>query len=150
MIIDGLLRLSSDQALTSTGDTASTNVIDLQNARDLGSPDPQALQVAVFVSTAFTSGGAGTLQVIFQGSDDNSNWDDYVSSPVYTVAQLAAGASLANFAVPGVPPGRDLPRYWRLRYAIATAAMTGGTVTADLVVNREQRRAYPAGINISN
>lgn len=150
MIIDGELVFSSAQALTSTGTTASTNVIDLTTARDLEPSDPP-LEIYVAIDTVFTSGGAGTLQVLVQGSTDNSTWTTMAGSVAHAVADLTpVGRVLLAMSLPGPSGAQANPRYIRLAYVIATAAMTAGAVDAYMVVDRPKHRYYPAGINISN
>lgn len=146
MILDALLRLSTAQALTSTGTTPSTNVVDLGDARDLGVADPR-IGIYVTVGTAFTSGGAGTLQIKVQGSADNSTWDDYALSPVYALADLVAGAKLMNWKLMERPADIPLPRYLRLAYVVGTAAMTAGTVNANMPLDGQANHQYRAGIN---
>lgn len=146
MILDGLLQFSSAQAITATA--ASTNVLDMLNARDMGAADPM-IQVAVTVGTAFTTANGGTLVVQVQGSADNAAWTTYAESRAYAAADLAAGNRLLPIELPGKASADALPRYYRLNYVVANA-FTGGTINANLVLDRQQDYAYPAGINISN
>lgn len=149
MILDGLLALSAAQAPT-TGSTASTNVIDLSVARDMGVGDNPAMEVLCRVATTFTSGGAGTLQVQVQGSTDNSTFYTMAQSMVYALAALTRGAELINFSLPSPGAGQAIPRYLRLLYVIATADMTAGAINAYLVLDRNRQLAYPPGIVIAN
>ena len=146
MIIDGLLLFSSAQAITATA--ASTNVLDMVNARDMGAADPE-LQVAIYVTTAFATTNAGTLTIAVQGSTDNATFTTYAQSRAYTAGEMTAGAKLLPIELPAKTSGDALPRYYRLNYTVANA-FTGGAVTAMLVLDREDKYAYPAGINITN
>lgn len=146
MIIDGLLRLSDGQEVT-TGATPSTNVIDLKTARDIGVGDDD-LEFNVMVGTAFTSGGSGTLAIAVQGSVDNSTFTTYVTTPAIAVAALTAGSQRV-LKMPRRVAGAAMPRYVRLLYTVATADMTAGTITADLVHGAPASKpsdSYPAGI----
>ena len=147
MIIDGLLLFSSAQDLT-TGTITSTNVIDLQNARDMG-PGEKPLRLACYVVTGFATTDAGTLTIQLQGSTDNATYNIYAQSRAYTAGELTAGAKLAPFDWPNVAVGA-LPRYLRLAYVMGALHFTPGSVTAMLVLDREDRVNYPAGINIAN
>ncbi len=149
MILDALLQFSVAQAPT-TGTTVSTNVIDLSVARDMGVGDDPGIKVLCRVCTAFTSGGAGTLQVLVRGSTDNSTFYTMAQSIAYALAALTVGAELININLPSPGAGQAVPRYLRLEYVIATADMTAGAINADLVLDRNATRAYPAGINIAN
>lgn len=147
MIIDGLLLFSSAQNLT-TGTEASTNVIDLLNARDMG-PGELPLRVACYVGTAFATTDAATLRIDLQGSTDNVTFNTYASSRTYTAAELTAGKKLAPLDWPNVAVG-SLPRYLRLAYQSGALHWTPGSITSMLVLDRQDDFAYPAGINISN
>lgn len=147
MIIDGLLLFSSAQNLT-TGTEASTNVIDLANARDMG-PGELPLRIAAYVGTAFVSTDSATLTILAQGSTDNTTFNTYAQSRAYTAGELVAGAKLAPIDWPNVAVG-SLPRYLRLAYASGALHWTPGSITAMLVLDRQDERSYPAGVNIQN
>lgn len=170
MILDGLLVFDPNptSVAIAAGTQASTNVIplaatgqipvlaNLQGARDMGIGDNPALKINVQVVVAFTSGGAGTLSVAFQGAPDNGSgapgsYTTYYVSPVYALATVAViGARLMDMDVPRPPAGVGLPAYYRLLYTVATATMTAGSVFAALVLDRQDNIQYPAGLTISN
>lgn len=170
MILDGLLVFDPNptSVAIAAGTQASTNVIplaatgqipvlaNLQGARDMGIGDNPALKINVQVVVAFTSGGAGTLSVAFQGAPDNGSgapgsYTTYYVSPVYALATVAViGARLMDMDVPRPPAGVGLPAYYRLLYTVATATMTAGSVFAALVLDRQDYITYPAGLTISN
>lgn len=146
MLIDGLLRVSAEQAIT-TGAAASTNVIDLKNFRDIAVGTDLEWNIAV--TEGFTSGGAGTLAVAVQGSVDNSTYTTYCTTPALAYTVFTLGEQIV-IKMPYRLVGADRPRYLRLLYTVATADMTAGAVTADLVLDAYRNRAvdsYPAGIN---
>lgn len=147
MILDKLLQFSSAQALTSTGTAASTNVIDLGVARNVG-PSP-GIRARASVNTTFTSGGAGTLQAVLQGSADNSTFYTLAAGEVFALAALVAGAVLLDVEVPSNMGANAPPRYLRMAYVIATAAMTGGAVDAQLSLDTENRYDYAPGVAIN-
>lgn len=148
MILDAESRFDNAAALTA--DRASTNIIDLVNARDLGDSyvDNPNLKVRVQVVTALVSGGASTLVVQFQGSTDNVAWDTYISTPAIPKASLVANAVI-DIPWPVKALGAANPRYVRLNYDVTTD-FTGGTISAFVVLDRQANIAYPAGINVSN
>lgn len=145
MYIDGLLQFSSAQALTTTA--VSTNVIDLLNPRDMGLGEDPTLDVVAQVGATFT--GGTSIQVVLQGSVDNSTFTDMVSGPVVAVANAVQGAQLANFPMPTLAPGQALPRYLRLNYVIV-GTMGAGNVTSMIVLDRQANRTYAPGIVIAN
>lgn len=148
LIYDGTVSsagVATGAALTTT--RASTNVLDLLVARDLGAGSVLGTQVTVM--TALT--GATSLQVGFEVSADNSTFYNIQLSPVIPVAQLIAGAPIFRYSVPlnqvlnataGIPaaPGR----YVRLYYTIV-GTFGAGTIFASMIpVNdRVQTYTYP-------
>jgi hypothetical protein len=175
MILDAALQFSSAQAFT-TGANASTNVVDFGinsgipssanggGARDMGIPGKYP-KLLVVVSTTFTSGGAGTLQIALQGAPDDGagapgSYATWWTSPAYALATLTVGSRLMDMDFPRPPDGIAVPRFVRLLYTVATADFTGGALNAYLVLDREDymyqgtdnaiRGAYPAGLVISN
>lgn len=176
MIRDAFLLFDSAANLAQvTGTYTSANILDLhmsgiptlanlQGARDLGIGDNPALKLLVQVVTAFT-GTTGTLQVILQGAPDNGSgvpgsYSNWWASPLYTVAQLNAGSRLMDMDLPRPPDGVSMPRFLRMSYVIATATMTAGTVSAEIILDRQDQPyqgtdnsisgGYPAGLTIAN
>lgn len=170
MILDGLLVFDPNptSVAIAAGTQASTNVIplaatgqipvlaNLQGARDMGIGDNPALKINVQVVVAFTSGGAGTMSVAFQGAPDNGSgapgtFTTYYVSPVYALATLAViGARLMDMDIPRPPAGVGMPAFYRLLYTVATATMTAGSVFSAIVLDRQDYINYPAGLTISN
>jgi hypothetical protein len=175
MIIDALLQFDTAANLAQVvGTYNSANVIDLGviglpsfasggGARDIGIGQYGYPKVFSIVTTAFTSGGAGTLALNLQGAPDNGvgapgTWTTFWTSPVYALATLVAGAELANIDMPKAPAGVGPPRFLRMTYAIAGATMTAGLVASELVLDRFDQikgttgllSGYPPGIAIAN
>lgn len=144
MIMDKLLLFSSAQAVAA--DTASTDVVDLNNARDMGIGWP--LRVMILVTTSFLTTDAGTLQFLLQGSTDNSTYTTYAQSPAIAAATLTAGRRALDVDWPRPGPGMALPRYIRIYYDV-TNSFTAGAVTATLVLDRQDFVAYPPGVVIT-
>lgn len=142
MILDNQTMYTSGQAPTAIGDTASTNSYD----HGLGSSGAGAgdLWLVVKTSTAFTSGGAGTLQAVLQDSADNSSFADVQTlTPVLALAALTANKVLAVTRYPGV-----LRRYTRVAWRIAAFAMTGGTVSAFPVLDTDIQQYLGSGFSV--
>ena len=146
MILDKLLRMSNAQAVTASA--ASTDVIDLGVLTDIG--EGREIELLVQVGTAFTAAGAATMTVALQGSVDNSTFTDMAVTRAIPVASLTAGATLFNISVPPVGTGQAHPRYLRMNYTVATGPMTAGTVTAALLLDRQNATAYAPGIVVAN
>ena len=143
MLLDSSNQFSASQAVTALGSTASTNIIDLGVARDIGDAvTNKDLFLLCQVATAFTSGGSATLQVQFQTAPDNGSglpgsWSTLAQSDAIPVASLVQGYKF----LPGEVPGGTL-RFIRLNYVIATAVMTGGVLKAALVPSLDLQPAY--------
>ncbi len=138
MLIDQQNQFSAAQAVTATGSTASTNVVDLGVARDIGGAVTDQLMLLCEVVTPFTSGGSATLQVQVQTSPDNSAWSTLAQSDAIAVASLVQGY---KFLPNGLPGGTS--RYLRLNYVVGTATMTAGAITAGLVPSLDVQPVYP-------
>ena len=145
MLLDSSNQFSASQAVTALGSTASTNIIDLGIARDIGDAvTNKDLFLLCQVATAFASGGSATLQVQVQSAPDNGSglpgtWSIIEQSDAVAVASLVQGYKfLPGAMVSPATPGRFL----RLNYIIGTAVMTAGAVTAALVPSLDQQPAY--------
>lgn len=128
---------------------ASTNVLDLLVARDLGAGEILGLHVAVMQNFV----GGTSLQVSFQVSPDTTDGDfvDLIQSPVIPIAQLVVGTPIFRYVLPlnqllnataGVlkAPGR----YIRLHYTVV-GTFSAGTVMSYLTPaeDRQEYWTYP-------
>lgn len=149
MILDKQNVFDWQAALTATRE--STDEIDLVNNRDLGFPnvDNPSLKVRVLITTTMLSTASSTLTITFLGSTDSSTWETYVSSPALPKASLVAGFKY-DLAWAPRKDGDPLPRYIRLGYAVGTADMTAGALSAFVVLDLQKNNAYPAGVTVSN
>lgn len=158
MLIDGLLQF--DPAGTAvTASAASTNVLDLMQARDLGIGD-EPLQLMVVTNGAFAPTTA-SLNIQVQGAPDNGSgapgtWTTYAESGALTGTQLNAngnGTVVLPIDLPARAPGAAVPRYLRLNYVVTSGPFTTGTLQAALVLERGQIIAnfgYPPGTVVNN
>lgn len=153
MILDQQLQL--DPAATAvTVTAASTNVIDLTNARDLAIGDAfESPEIVVTVTTTFTAAGAGTLRIQFQGSVDNVTFTTYAQTDDIPKANLTAGTVIKLRLSPMPPHAAGLPRYLRVNYIVTTGPFTAGKLQCDLVPVAQQNNnppTYAPGIAVSN
>lgn len=146
MRFDAELTFSDDQAVTATA--ASTNVIDLGIARELGG-GLTVLEVLATVSTTFTAGGSATMTLAIQGSVDNSTWTTILTTGTMAVADLTVGERLVTVKLPGRELGKARNRYLRLNYTVATGPMTAGTIMAGLGLGTEQFEDYPRNFTVT-
>lgn len=144
-MIDNYTKLASEQAVTSTGDTASTNVYDAGSVHtaDIGAADEVWVN-AVVGATAVTSAGSATVQAVLQDSADNSSWADVLAGPVVPKASCVAGAVLLQSCLPV-----GLRRYTRLVWRVGTAALTAGTFTGYYSLDIQRNIARPSGFTVA-
>ncbi len=144
-MLDNSAKLATAQAVTSVGDTASSNVYDAGNAEssDIGHA-ANGLYLNVNCDTTATSGGAATLQPVLQHSDDNSTFVDAAAGPVVALAGLTAGASLWKTKLP-----LGLNRYTRVVFRVGTAALTAGAFSAFYSLGVEHNVQRPSGFTVA-
>jgi hypothetical protein len=155
-----------------TGTQTSSNVLDLGlingtpssanggGARDMGIQEGPNIKLSAYATAAFT--GGTSLQLVLRGAPDNGSgaagtYYNLWSSPVYTEAQLTAGAQLCNIDMPRVPDGQPLPRFLQFQY-VTVGTHGAGSLTAEIIFNLDQQiisatnfySGYPAGINVAN
>lgn len=153
LIFDGTLNATTGVpagvAITASATTvASTNILDLLVARDLGVDDYAELHVDVTV--AFTTTNSATLSVAFQTcATTNGTYVTLLQSVAYPAAQLIAGAPIFRYAVPlnqelnstaGIlaAPGR----YLRMLYTVGTGVFTTGSVFTYLNAGHDRQQFW--------
>lgn len=143
-MLDINLRFSAAQAVTSTGDTASTNAYDAGNAAasDFGMVDD--LWMNVMVNTTATSGGSATVQAVLQDSADNSTFADVLAGAAVAVASVTQGTALLQTKLPA-----GLRRYTRVVYRVGTAALTAGKFDAYVTLGIQRNIARPSGFTVA-
>jgi hypothetical protein len=138
MLLDNELFLSNAQAVTATGDTASTNVYDTggSNGQNNLALTGENLWINVVVNTTATSGGSATVQAVLQDSADNSSWADVISGPAVAVASVVAGLTLLQ-----IQPPLGTREYLRIAYRVGTAVLTAGKFDA-YISNTIQKNVF--------
>lgn len=152
MLTDASLQFSTLQAITSTA--ASTNIADLTGKAqgvDWGVAMTH-LQFAIYVGTAFVTGGGATLQVQVQGAPDNGSGAPGTYTTITETDALAASVLTANAKIPidltHRAAGQVLYRFLRLNYVVGTSTFSAGTLSALLVIDRDDwdpMALYPNG-----
>lgn len=155
MILDKNLVFDGDGTTPAaiTTSRASTNVIDLGDAREMSIGE--RLFATVIGNGLFAAGGAATLVVALEGSVDNSAWTVYAQTPALAIATLnsrviGAQPYVIAWTLPARTPGAARPRYLRLNYTVATGPFTAGAVHAFLNLGADQQEAYPRGYSTAN
>lgn len=143
-MLDVNTKLSAAQAVTSTGDTASTNVYDNGSANSSEIGLTEEIWLTVQCSTTATSSGLATVQAVLQDSDDGSTWADVLAGPALPVASVVAGAVLLQ-----TQPPVGTRRYLRVAYRIGTAALTAGAFDAFFGLDVQRNVARPSGFTVA-
>lgn len=143
-MLDVNTKLSAAQAVTSTGDTASTNIYDngSANASEVGLTEE--IWLSVLCSTTATSGGSATVQAVLQDSADGSTWADVLAGAALPVASVVAGAVLLQ-----TQPPVGTRRYLRVVYRVGTAALTAGKFEAYFGLDVQRNVARPSGFTVA-
>lgn len=128
MIRDVQTIYSDAQAITSVGNTDSTNTID-----QLAAGDTYVQQfLRVRVNTAFTSGGSATLAVNLV-TDDDPAFGSATTIPLVTATPVGSLTAKKVLFQGRLPIG--IKRYRKLVYVVGTAAMTAGKIDAEEVID---------------
>ena len=143
MITDKLLRVSEDQAITTTA--FSTDTIDLGVARDVG--EGTALYMNFAVTTALANGTSVKFEVVIS---DNANLSSPVvvgSSDAILTAALTVGKNVVVRINPDIA-GKG-KRYLGARYTVA-GTFNAGKVTADIVETiGDGQKYYASGFTVA-
>lgn len=140
MIIDKLLQVSNEQAVTASA--ASTDVIDFGQANpNSGLNDNTSF--AITVDEAAAAAGAATVTFSVQDSADNSTFADVAVTTAIGKASLTAGQQVL------IPMPAKHRRYVRVYYTVATGPLTAGKFSAQIVTGVQQNLAYPDSSRIA-
>jgi hypothetical protein len=142
MITDKLLRVSTDQAVTTTAVSADT--IDLSIARDMG--EGQELFMNFAVTTAMAGGTSVKFEVIQSASADLSSPTVIGSTDAVVTASLVAGYNTAVRINPQI--GLNGQRYIGARYTVV-GTFSAGKITADVVASiQDGKKFYASGFTV--
>ena len=143
MITDSLLRVSEDQALTTTA--VSTNTIDLSVARDMG--EGTTLYMNFAVTEALANGTSVTFEIITSASANLGTPTVIGSSAAIVTASLTLGKNIVVTLNPSIA-GKG-QRYLGARYTIA-GTFNAGKVTADIVETiGDGQKYYASGFTVA-
>lgn len=144
MITDKNLEFSRAQAITAAA--GSTNTIDLDDVRDIGTGEN--LYLYCVVTTAFTDASSdSTLTVALEGDSTDTITPDATQDLFVIPALSAVGAEFIYRLNPGMTPLQL--RYIRLKYTPNNGNLTTGSLTAIIVKDVQKWRAYNDNITIS-
>ena len=142
MITDKLLRVSEDQAVTSTA--VSTDTIDLVVARDIGEGTPLYMNFAV--TTAMAGGTSIKFEVITSANANLSSPTVIGSSDAIVTSALTEGKNIVVRLNPDIA-GKGA-RYLGARYTVS-GTYSSGKITADVVETiGDGRKFYASGFTV--
>ena len=143
MITDSLLRVSEDQAVTTTA--VSTNTVDLGVARDVG--EGTTLYMNFALTEAFANGTSVTFEVITSASANLGTPTVIGSSAAIVTASLTLGKNIVVTLNPEIA-GKG-QRYLGARYTVA-GTYNAGKVTADIVETiGDGQKYYASGFTVA-
>ena len=143
MITDKLLRVSEDQALTTTA--VSTDTIDLSVARDVG--EGTSLYMNFAVTEALANGTSVKFEVISSAAANLGSPTVIGSTDAILTAALTLGKNVVVRINPDIA-GKG-QRYLGARYTIA-GTFNAGKVTADVVETiGDGRKFYASGFTVA-
>ena len=142
MITDKLLRVSEDQAVTTT--VVSTDTIDLGVARDMG--EGKELFMNFAVTTAFAGGTSLKFEIISSATANLASPTVIGSSDAVVTAALVAGKNVAVAINPQIESKGQ--QYLGARYTVV-GTMSAGKVTADVVETvQDGKKFYASGFTV--
>jgi len=142
MITDKLLRVSEDQAVTTTA--VSTDTIDLGVARDMG--EGKELFMNFAVTTAFAGGTSVKFEVISSATANLASPTVIGSSDAIITANLVAGKNVAVGINPQIASNGQ--QYLGARYTVV-GTMSAGKVVADIVETvQDGKKFYASGFTV--
>ncbi|MFZ2972238.1 MAG: Bbp16 family capsid cement protein [Ferribacterium limneticum] len=140
MIIDKLLQVSNEQAVTASA--ASTDVIDFGQANP-NSGLNNNVTMAITTDEAATASGSATVTFSIQDSADNSTFADVAVTAAVAKSTLVSGYQIL------IPMPTKLRRYVRVYYTVATGPLTAGKFSAQVVTGVQQNIAQPDAASIA-
>lgn len=146
MFMDINLQFSDKQAITATA--ASTNLVDLGIARNIGVGDD--LYLVLLVTTAFTDSGSDSTVTPSLETATDAAFTSPVTVATYDVfaALAAVGASQIHKLKVGTAAGAYL-RYIRVKYTLANGNLTTGAITSFIVKDTTTWLAYAGNFTVA-
>jgi len=146
MILDSLLEFSDGGDISAAASTVlSDNVINMQDARDIGNGQPLYLVIQIDAAVVGTSS-----TVNFRLRSDSSAAIHATTSTAHIETGAIAEATLVagyTIVIPLPIEGNAYEQYLGVQAVIGTATTTAGTYSAFLTLDPIGWKAYPDAVN---
>lgn len=124
---------------------ASTNLIDLGSARNIGVGED--IYFVIQVDTAFTDSASNSTMAITLETDDNASFSS--ATTAQTIGTFAALSAAGTRLIAKLQPDAINERYLRVKYTVANGDLSTGKFTSFLTTGIDAITAYPSGFTIS-
>lgn len=145
MILDAELEFSSEQAVTAAA--ASTNIIDLGVAREIGVGEELYIRIGV-TTTLDDSGDDSELAVKLQTDTVEGFGSPSDVAELVTIPAVTAAGTEYYIKLP-IGTTQSLQRYIRLYYTPADGNLSAGAIDAHIVKDIQKYTDYASGFSIS-
>lgn len=143
MLVDAQNLFSDEQAITAAA--ASENLIDLGEARDIGTGEN--LFVVLIVDTPLDDSGDDSAVAVTLQTDDNSSFNSAVDKQ--TLFTIPAVSAKGTKFIARIQPDACNEQYARLYYTPSNGNLSAGAVTAFITHDIDKYVAYADNITIS-
>ena len=143
MLLDAYNRFSNAQAITSSA--ASTNTLDLSEARNIGVGE--RLYVVSLVTTAFTDGSSDSTVTVTMQTDATDAFGS--ATTTFTLGVFAALSAAGTALIVPIPVDGINEEVARLYYTVANGALSTGAITSFVTKDIQKYIAYPDAVTIS-
>lgn len=146
MILDSYLEFADGADISqTTGTYLSTNVVDLEDVRDIGQGQVMYLNIQIDVAV---SGTSSTIEFRLR-SDSVAAIHDTTSTAHWTSGAIAEATLIVGYHIqvtlPLEPPAYE--QYIGLQALVGTATTTAGTYSAFLTLDPHGWKSYPDASN---
>lgn len=143
MYVDAQLLFDEQSEHLTAG--ASTNVIDFNEARNMGVG--QELYLVVVVTEAMTDAGSDSTMAVTVETDDNEGFSS--ATVAQTIGTFPATSAVGTRLVARLQPDKIDEQYARLAYAPANGDLSTGKFTAFITNTIDAYKSYADNITIS-
>ena len=132
---------------SAAGTTLEGDVIDL-GAASLNPGAGQPIHLVIQVTEAFTSGGSATVAFVLASDAQAAIATNGAATEHYLTEAIPVASLVVGYKrLVALPQGVDYERYLGVLVTTAAATTTAGSISAFLVLDAQNNRAYPDSVN---